>query len=498
MAEYPVQGSTPWGTALKQYIDDLVAGVSRNRGAWAANTAYKANDEVTRDGVLYAALADFTSAATFNSANWLVLSTQVGTPAQTGLLRGLPSAFTNVATPKGGIQTVASGSLGATYRTKHQAVMALTTLQATYVNWHKAVSGTSRDVIGENAITIEVTWFKNGVAIPLLFDGQRSKTYAPGESVTTDQKAVTIDAGDVLYEQVYVSVAATGMAWPLSRYGQAGNNEGSNYGTDRANLNLTELAAFTNGYTFSCIAAGGKPASPTPKKMVLLCGDSQTQGFAQGTYGGTTAADDYGYAQRACQSVNSPYVSIAYFGETVTDFLVGVNRQYRMPVADNIGIALVGYGWNDLKTRTAVQIETDLITCWNIWKARGAKVISATILPNTASTDAWATLANQTLVTTGWSQTERNALNAWHRDGAPFYPGGAPAAVGATGGGVLRIGNAQHPVAAMADIAAAVEDTATGKWKVAASAPHYTSDGIHGSPLANAAMAAAFPVAELV
>lgn len=44
-----------------------------NRGPWQANTAYKQNDIVTRNGVTYGALADFTSGASFNAANWLVL-----------------------------------------------------------------------------------------------------------------------------------------------------------------------------------------------------------------------------------------------------------------------------------------------------------------------------------------------------------------------------------------------------------------------------------------
>lgn len=43
--------------------------------AWQPNTAYKANDLVVQAGVLYRANADFTSAASFNAANWTVVAT---------------------------------------------------------------------------------------------------------------------------------------------------------------------------------------------------------------------------------------------------------------------------------------------------------------------------------------------------------------------------------------------------------------------------------------
>lgn len=44
------------------------------RGAWAATTAYKAGEVVSQAGALYAALADFTSGASFNTANWRALT----------------------------------------------------------------------------------------------------------------------------------------------------------------------------------------------------------------------------------------------------------------------------------------------------------------------------------------------------------------------------------------------------------------------------------------
>lgn len=44
------------------------------RGAWAATTAYKAGDVVSQGGALYVALADFTSGASFNAANWRALT----------------------------------------------------------------------------------------------------------------------------------------------------------------------------------------------------------------------------------------------------------------------------------------------------------------------------------------------------------------------------------------------------------------------------------------
>ncbi len=51
------------------------------RGAWAANTVYATNDVVSYQGSSYSAITGFTSAATFNAANWnlLAASGQAGT-----------------------------------------------------------------------------------------------------------------------------------------------------------------------------------------------------------------------------------------------------------------------------------------------------------------------------------------------------------------------------------------------------------------------------------
>jgi hypothetical protein len=43
------------------------------RGPWAANTAYSQFDQVTYNGVLYSALASFTSGTTFSGSNWALV-----------------------------------------------------------------------------------------------------------------------------------------------------------------------------------------------------------------------------------------------------------------------------------------------------------------------------------------------------------------------------------------------------------------------------------------
>lgn len=50
-----------------------------HRGAWAASTAYNANDIVLYNGVLYTAKTAFTSGTTFNATNW-----NTGSPGPAG------------------------------------------------------------------------------------------------------------------------------------------------------------------------------------------------------------------------------------------------------------------------------------------------------------------------------------------------------------------------------------------------------------------------------
>jgi lysophospholipase L1-like esterase len=131
---------------------------------------------------------------------------------------------------------------------------------------------------------------------------------------------------------------------------------------------------------------------------------------------------------------------------------------------------------------------------WGSLAAFGVPIYQTTITPQTTSSDAWATVNNQTVASAG-NETARLAANAWLRDGAPISAspaaGGTVAAVGASG--VLRAGQTGHPLAGIIEVADLAESARdSGKWKAG-----YTGDGTHPNATGAAALAAALVPATL-
>ena len=96
-----------------------------------------------------------------------------------------------------------------------------------------------------------------------------------------------------------------------------------------------------------------------------------------------------------------------------------------------------------------------------------------TVTPQTTSTDAWVTTANQTVTAV---HARRIGLNDWIRDGAPFDTAtGLAVAVGATGSTIVRAGTRAHPLKGFFEIADIVETSRnSGIWKAG-----WTTDGLH-------------------
>lgn len=141
------------------------------------------------------------------------------------------------------------------------------------------------------------------------------------------------------------------------------------------------------------------------------------------------------------------------------------------------------YGFNDLfnSSRTAAQLQADLISIWTLGSARGVRVYQTTITPQNASTDGF--MANLTQANAG-AEAYRVTVNQWLRDGAPISSGAAVPA-GTTGAPVSRCnvydktgakvvsasGPAGHPLYGTIDVAGTIETgTDSGLWKPAANA----------------------------
>lgn len=369
-----------------------------------------------------------------------------------------------------GVQTSQTG------RTFHpltdpQAAMVL----PVFNNWY----GTA-DVVGPNPITIAAAVERSdGVILPFTFGGQHTVTIAPGDYAVPDKPlyigaqaaptslAATKNAGDYgdpkgVWIRTYVSVTA-GQKWPLGIDARVTTGEAHN-GSVAAAADLTTtgsgaVAGGAAGYQYGPCMVLGRPKARKP--IVALVGDSQIEGA-------NDAALTLGYAERALRTLGFPMVKVAKGGESASNVAAIAGRRIRFGVLEGCTHAIVNYGTNDLvsNTRTAAQLQTDLLAIWNALDALGIKVYQTTITPRTTSTDGWTSTANQKADgTAGSTDAARLAtVNAYIRSKPALASG------------------AKLSVLELSDLVSSAHDS--GLWlpgTVSGSANERTNDGTHMS-----------------
>lgn len=139
---------------------------------------------------------------------------------------------------------------------------------------------------------------------------------------------------------------------------------------------------------------------------VLDIGDSIAAGMndtnAPNGSDGTLPAAGGGWIRRALKSVNGrsiPHLQMAYAGTQAVQFVASFTKRAQyFPYCTHL---IENYGTNDFASaaRTAAQIYADRQTIWAAARAGGIRWVEAIpIVPRTSSTDAWATVVNQTPV----------------------------------------------------------------------------------------------------
>lgn len=245
--------------------------------------------------------------------------------------------------------------------------------------------------------------------------------------------------------------------------------------------------------TFVPIACVAQPAAQLP--VVGLLGDSITMGLGDLPAG-------FGYAVRALDAAGIPWLSLAVGGDFLIDWHllpVGLRRCQQIAGCDwlleawgtnNLGL-LAGFGSTDPSPVMSTKVRL-----WRSLAKTGAGVVSITQVPVRNSDPTAQARLNQL----------RNTLVAWQRDGAPWDVGtGEAVPAGAQGSSVSRCrvlnpdgsirqsaSGPQHPLAAMFDVAATVEDPAVdggNQWRAGMNA-----DTVHPSTAGHQAMAQAVRV----
>lgn len=361
--------------------------------------------------------------------------------------------------------TAAEGQLGRTSRQWFKPVEPVGYARILYQNL-SPVRGNVNNPLTITA-SVERTTSLGSTPAPTVarvtFNGATSVTLAPGQWGLSDPVLIDDPTRAGFYVRTYTGVSTVGHVWPSN-----GHTRGALYPGELAWWgDRTGTAELTGGFAGTTLAHG--PAAiltaPTDRPIVSVMGDSITQGSNDGG-AGEGYWSRYGTAQRVRVQ------RVATSGELARYILDTTNHR------DALWLQVSGSDWvvcalgaNDVaQWQSAPGIMGHLPKVWARMAAAARKgVYQVTISPNTTSTDSWATIQNQTV--RGATESARVAVNEWLRAGAPIE-----------GAGVA--GDPGHPLAGVLDVAAAVEDSASGKWL-----PGMAADGLHPSPAGHAAMA---------
>lgn len=364
-----------------------------------------------------------------------------------------------------------SGAATGTCRTPQMVTLSGTDVRLVYTNTGNSGTATSpnnNDLDGTTPITIGAGIEYGGTTIPVTFEGAFQVTIQPGGHVMSDPLGIDVVAGQMLYVRTYISASA---AFFYNRYsGTAGTGQGGWVATTDNSHNTTSIPDVANTPLYGPAAIVGHPADTT-NPVVVISGDSIAHGYYDSTGAIAFQGVNYtnygiaggGYIARALRTAGIPYVSITESGDVVNTFITQVGHFRRARFCSFGTDVICEYGRNDIGSRTAAQVEADLLTAWNMFVNRGCRVWQTTITPKTTSTDFWATTAGQT--PDAVSEPVRIALNTWIRNGAPIM-NGAPVAPGTSG--ALLAGQTGHPLQGYFEVADYVESAHnSGLWKPA-------------------------------
>jgi lysophospholipase L1-like esterase len=232
---------------------------------------------------------------------------------------------------------------------------------------------------------------------------------------------------------------------------------------DSGFTNQTNAAAGTSMPMPVAVFAGIDPVSAPD--VLGLVGDSTVFGFND-----TPGIERLGWAGRA--SDRYAWMKSAQSGSQAAHF--NSSHTFRDVMLAMCDAIVVTFGGNELvNSKSLATIQSDFTTLWKTLRALGPRVWATTVTPITTSTDAFATVANQTAYNAsfGTAGTTYANLLKWLRDGAPI----------AANGQNYRAGQPGHPLLGILDTAPPLVDpTSPWKWR----APGYTADGAHPSALA--------------
>ena len=317
-------------------------------------------------------------------------------------------------------------------------------------------------------------------ASPIVITGSGNHNLTSGDSVT-----ITGALGNTAANGTWTITKTAANAFSLN--GSTGNGTFTGgailTGPDLSQNASGQMGGATSatGY-FMPVALLGRPLAGPSAPWVAILLDSIARGsgdsvglnegwIARGLGGGLTPTIPF-------VNVSIPGLTSAQFADAQNLSTQSEKRRRLMLAAPYI---INNGGTNDLAAgATWQQVAGYNLSIASDAASRGSRVVQATIIPKTTSTDLWATAGNQT---PSAQESVRVAYNQWLRAGAPIVAG---AAVTAGTSGALLAGAPGHPFWKVIDPASLVEVDATnaltvdgGRWLTTGAANAPTADGTH-------------------
>lgn len=320
---------------------------------------------------------------------------------------------------------------------------------------------------------------------PLMTSDGKTSLVVENNTVGWMRAGGTVAAGDVITVRLFVeprdaagNLVASGK-WPLT-YSTVLTSAGETVvsGSGASDLSLSTAASQPSpvvGSSFRPAAIYTQPLDTSRQRILGGVGDSITFGV------GDVDTSPYGpgFLARACGG-QIAFVNTGASG-SLTGYIFTGTAFGALPLEVATTLYEAG-GANDLDAgATLASLQVSKILAWRRCAAYGVRVRTCTLFP-------WDGLTSP-------KKAVRVAFNAWIRDGAPLDTSTyVAAAVGASGGTIVRFGETGHPVHGYDEIADAVESARdSGVYAVG-----YSGDGVHPNATGAAAAAAAVNLAAIV
>ena len=301
------------------------------------------------------------------------------------------------------------------YRVTHTAPIACHDLQTLYSNVYNNI-GAETD--NPNSITVTAAIeYPIGVYHPATFNGRRSVEIAGGLTVQSDPVAVRIPAGASFWTRTFVQVAL-GEVWPLGKLGVVGSSSLDRSmigGPSLTDFTLTDDAQtdFSNTRQFFG-PSGIVGIQETKSPVVAVVGDSIAAGLS--------ASSNLSWATTALDGAQIPYIDVSMSSAQMDKWGLDTSRRRRAGLLSHATHVLSALGVNNLSGAWPSPVQTQLQNMWAYFTSLGLPIVQTTLTPQTTSTDAWATVENQTLLDAGHEAT-RQSFNAYVRSSPPLISG---------------------------------------------------------------------------